>query len=160
MKFVILVSLIFFASMFTISCRKDLSKKSTMLPPSGIMTKLVGKWSIVSEEWSGTNYADPVVSTQVFDSTYMGQAGDYYEFTADSNLFIRESIYFDTARYYYVSEDSIQTMWGTWQGITIGPPYGYGPLYNIRGLTDDSVVLFSSGLIPEGPRTDIITLKR
>ena len=151
MKFSNFTSLVFFISVLAFSCKKDQSAKSITT------SMLVGKWSIVNEEFTWTQPFAGVLH----DSIYVGKPDDYYEFTADGNLFAKEGIYHDSATYYFVNPQQIQIMPRTWSGVSVsGPGPIYGPEFTISALTENSLILSSSGLTPEGPASDSITLKR
>lgn len=151
MKFPKPISLIFFTSVLAVCCKKDQSTQSTM------KSMLFGKWSIVNEEFTWTHPDTGVL----IDSIYVGKPDDYYEFTADGNLFAKEGIFNDTGTYYFVNPASIQTMPRTWSGVTVsGSGPIYGPEFTISALTENSLILLSAGLTPDGPVSDSITLKR
>jgi hypothetical protein len=151
MKFPKPVFLVFLTSVLAFSCKKDQTTKSTTT------SMLFGKWSIVNEEFTWINPA----TGMFYDSIYQGKPDDYYEFTPDGNLFAKEGIYHDSATYYFVNRDQIQTMPRIWNGVTVSSPGGvYGPEFTISVLTENSLILSSSALTPEGPASDSITLKR
>ena len=147
MKFERLLFLGFFASMLAMSCKKDESTVSTMSP------QLLGKWSLVNEQWNWIPFTNN-------DSTYVGQPGDYYEFTANGNVFARWGGYLDTATYSYVSfaPDQIRILYLKWYGSSYSS--SEGPKYTISGLTLNSVSLVDSPISPIGIYSDIINLKR
>jgi len=153
MPFPKLICLLFFTSLLAFSCKKDQSAQSTATPT------VFGKWSLVNEEYTWTSPA-----TGVFhDSIYTGKPGDDYEFTADGHLFASEGIYQDSGTYSFVNPVQIQFLPRVWNGVTVSSPGGgviYGPEFTIATLTEHSLILSSSGLIPEGPVSDSITLKR
>jgi len=142
MKFTNFVFLVLFASMLAMSCKKDVSTRSR---PPEILTKILGKWSVVNEEWSWTN----AFTSQTHDSIYLGQPGDYYEFMANGNLFVREGLYHYTATYYYASPDSIQT----------NSPNA-GDIFIISDLTEDSLSLVGSYPYPDGYTSHLVNLIR
>jgi hypothetical protein len=140
--------LVFSAFVIVVSCKKDQATTSSMLS---------GKWSIVNEQWTWTN----PLSGVFHDSIYLGKSGDYYEFTADGNLFAREGNYNDTGTYYLVNLKQIQIMYSNWNGGAVSSPGGvFGPQFTISVLTENSLILSSAGLTPDGPVSDSLTLKR
>jgi hypothetical protein len=151
MKLPITISLVFFASMTIISCKKDQVGSST------IPSKILGKWNLVNEEFTWVSGA----TGKFHDSIYVGAPDDYYEFATDSNHFAAEGIFHDTAIYYFVNSNQIQIKPSTWSGVSVSCSGGcFGPEFTIRAMTEHSLILSSSALTPEGPVSDSVTLKR
>ena len=75
------------------ACKKDGDKIS--------QTTISGKWSVVSDStFTGVGYSSHAVN-------YMGQAGDYFDFRADGNVYTKEGPVLDTLSYHLVSGNEI-----------------------------------------------------
>ena len=113
-------------------------------------TAIVGRWNVVSDtSYAGVNTGDnPLIHT--------GQAGDYFDFNINGNVYTKEGPVLDTLTYSLVSSGE----------INIAPfgPVDNGPdelVSRITTLTAHSATIASPlGETPGGPVKRIVNLSR
>ena len=93
-------------------------------------------------------------------TNYIGTSNDYYNFTANGNLYINEGLSLDTATYLMVTKTQVKLVYYFENGISFGPSGGIRGTFNITNLTAHTVTLTDSGITPEGQEFQIIRLKR
>lgn len=117
---------------------------------------IVGKWNIVNDSiFLEGNQMYPGENTN-----YIGTQADYFNFTSDGNLYVKKGTSFDTATYHLLSDDKIELIYFSANGISFGTAGAIRGTYHIINLTAHSVSLSLSGLTPEGRQAEIINLKR
>src|SRR5450755_4369703 len=120
---------------FEISCKK-----------TDIQTNLlVGKWNIIDDSVSITGSLFGFNSV----SNFIGTTNDYYNFTANGNLYINEGLSLDTATYLMVTKTQVKLVYYVENGIGFGPFGGIRGTFYITNLTAHTATLRDSGLTPE-----------
>jgi hypothetical protein len=62
---------------------------------------LMGKWNLISDsEYTGVGTNNHLVG-------YIGQPGDYFDFSTNQNVYIKEGTIYDTVRYQVVTSSTI-----------------------------------------------------
>ena len=117
---------------------------------------LVGKWNIIDDSSSMT----PSYNGFNSGSNYIGTSHDYYNFTANGNLYINEGLSLDTATYLMVTKTQVKVVYYFENGIGFGPSGGILGTYYITNLTAHTATLTLSGVTPGGRELQIISLKR
>jgi hypothetical protein len=146
MKNIVATISLTFLIAFEISCKK-----------TDIQTNLlVGKWNIIEDSASITGSLNGFNS----GSNFIGTSNDYYNFTANGNLYINEGLSLDTATYLMVTKTQVELVYYYDNGISFAPNGGVRGTFNITNLTAHTVTLTDSGLTPEGQELQIIRLKR
>jgi len=117
---------------------------------------LTGKWNIINDSTLILND----VSNQInVHSNYIGNLTDYYDFTSDGNLYVKEGTNLDTIKYTFVSNNRLKLVGYYVNGINFLYGANMGT-FVIESLTENNVTLGLSELTPQGKETRIINLKK
>jgi hypothetical protein len=145
MKYIIAIILVFivFASSF---CKKSPVNDSS----------LIGNWNIINDSTS-LQGVGPLLTD--IHSNYIGVQTDYYNFTSEGNLYVKEGTNLDTCTYTFVSSNQINIIAFYVDGTEFLGGASMGT-YVIAGLTENSVTLRLSELTPDGEEIKIINLER
>jgi len=119
-------------------------------------SRLIGRWSIINDS---TLLLTDVPQKTDSHSNFIGGLADYYDFTSEGNLYIREGINFDTLAYTFVSNNRLNIIAFSYNGTRFPGGASIGT-YNIVGLTGNNVTLGLSELTPDGKEIRIINLKK
>jgi hypothetical protein len=117
---------------------------------------LTGKWNIINDS---TLILNDVPHQTDVHSNYIGVQTDYYNFTSDGNLYVKEGTELDTIRFTFVSNNRIKMVGYYINGINFLYGANMGT-YVIENLTGNSVTLGLSELTPQGKEIRIINLKK
>jgi hypothetical protein len=156
MKYIIAIVFVFivFASS---SCKKspliDFSNQNFYI---GNDSSLIGKWNILNDSTSLQGIG-PLQKD--IHSNYIGAQTDYYNFTSEGNLYVKEGTNLDTCTYTFVSSNQINIVGFYVNGTEFLGGASMGT-YVIEGLTENSVTLKLSELTPDGKEIVIINLKK
>ncbi len=117
---------------------------------------LVDKWNIINDSSSITS------SLNGFNGgrNYIGASSDYYNFTSDSSLYIKEGLSFDTGKYSITINNKVEIVMFSYNGMSFGPTGAIRGTFDIVNLTANTATLTLSGLTPEGQEYEIIKLKK
>jgi len=148
MKYSAIIIAFVLVSSIQISCKKN-NAGST----SNNVT-IVAKWNLINDSSSLSGSGVPQFT---YGSNYIGTPADYYDFSTNGNVYIKEGASLDTMRY---EVDSTI--------ISFSPQFTSGHYtMNIASLTDTSATLLigtnppsSANLTPGGYEFKIINLKR
>ena len=142
------------------SCLKDKGTTSNTTIRHSIPfigAQIVGKWSVVSEVDS-TSFWGIWSNKQSVTSTYLGQPGDYYNFTAGGVMYRVQNNTRDT-QYYKVSNDSILFRYAYYD-VNLRLDSGYMPGFIVSQFTGNTCTLHSFALTPETAGSATINLRR
>ncbi len=89
---------------------------------------LVGKWNIIDDSASITRSLNGFNS----GSNYIGTSNDYYNFTANGNLYINEGLSLDTATYLMVTKTQVELVYSYANGMALVPLGGYVELSTLQ----------------------------
>jgi hypothetical protein len=118
---------------------------------------LVGQWSVVND----TTYLEGTAIFQGGSQNYIGVAGDYFKFTQDGNLYIKEGSTLDTAAYSFVASNKIKLVFFTVGSTSFGPNGATRGDFIISNFTRHSLTLTLAGIItPDGAESEQINLRR
>ena len=95
------------AILILISCKKDI--------PSGnnVNSSLLGKWNVVTDSsFSG-------IGPNNYPINYRGQSGDYFDFTVEGKVYVKEGVALDTLGYTVISDTTmlIDSFGGVLNGV-------------------------------------------
>ena len=114
-----------FSALLQISCSKS------RLTSANSAAVISGKWNLISD----STFQGVGASNHPFN--YIGQAGDYFDFRGDGNVYTKESSLFDTLSYDLISDTSI--IIGSFGLIANGVP----EVSQIITLTADDVIIYA-----------------
>ena len=117
---------------------------------------IVGNWQIINDLSSITN------SLNGFNNhlNYIGVSGDFYNFTSDSNLYIKKANSLDTGKYSTIADNKIQIIMFSESGVNFGTNGAIRGIFTITNLTSKTLTLTLSGSTPEGQELEVINLKK
>jgi hypothetical protein len=112
------------------------SKQSVSI--NSTAASLMGKWNLITDsEYTGVGTNNHLVG-------YIGQPGDYFDFSTNQNVYIKEGTSYDTVRYHMVTSSTIII---ADFGLIAN---GVQDTSKIVNLTPDSVIIVSPVLITSG----------
>jgi hypothetical protein len=117
---------------------------------------LIGRWSIINDS---TLLLNDVPNRTDSHSNYIGGLTDYFDFTSEGNLYVKEGTNLDTLAYTYGSNNRIKIIAFSYNGTRFPGGANIGT-YIIVGQTGNTVSLVLSELTPDGKETRIINLKK
>lgn len=119
-------------------------------------SSLTGKWNIINDS---TSILNDVPNKTDSHSNFIGGLADYYDFTSEGNLYVREGTNFDTLAFTFVSTNRINIIAFSYNGTRFPGGASMGT-FVIEGLTGNNVTLGLSELTPDGKEIRIINLKK
>lgn len=144
------VTIVFLCVTLSVAC-----KKSAITNPS--QSLIVGKWRIINDSSFITGSLNGVNG----GSNYVGTPSDYFTFTSNGNLYIREGQSLDTATYTISSNNQqINILYSYIAGSYISGDVAQS--LGISNYTENHLTLTmpGNGLIPEGYLHRIINLRK
>ncbi len=153
MKNLIPVSLAVIITLALFSCHKDHDAGPT---------SLVGNWAVVTDSTYNTGIG---TSGPPSIKKYIGTAADHFDFTSNGKLYAREGTFLvDTADYTITTDNLTNEQKINLQYSYI---YSYGSTsksgsssFDIRTLTDHSLVLTNNVITPGGAFYETLTLQK
>jgi hypothetical protein len=120
-------------------------------------TALVGKWCLINDSTF-------LAGTPIFQgghANYIGVASDYFNFTSDGRLYIREGNNFDTATYNMLPGNEVKLVFFSINNTSFGSNGATRGTFNITNLTAHTATLTLPVIItPEGEEYEEINLSR
>jgi hypothetical protein len=112
---------------------------------TGQTNPLTAKWNIINDSLSDVNLTG---------TNYIGKASDYFDFTANGTLYIKEDSLLNTATYSMVANDQVDIVYILSNGISAHRTF------SITNLTAHSATLTLSGSSLGPAERQIINLKK
>ena len=137
-------------SIFFVACKKNATQNLQQ-------NLLVGKWQVINDSSSITGSLNGFNGS----SNYIGTSNDYYNFTSNENLFVREGQSLDTATYTLsLSNEQVNILYSYTGGIYISG--NAAQPFNITNLTINHLTLTlpENGPTPEGYLHRVINLQK
>ena len=149
MRQCIVVIYLVFLTIIVVSCNKTITQAS-----------LAGKWNIINDSIPVDRSGVENIGSGGLN--YIGTKNDYYNFTIDSILYLKEGANLDTATY-SVSNNKITLLYRPFHGAIIGNLSGFSGVsgsYTITNLTANTMTLSTSFGVQGGEETEVVNLKR
>ena len=149
MRHCIVVIYLVFLTIIVVSCNKTITQAS-----------LAGKWNIINDSIPVDRSGVENIGSGGLN--YIGTKNDYYNFTIDSILYLKEGANLDTATY-SVSNNKITLLYRPLYGAIIGNLSGFSGVsgsYTITNLTANTMTLSTSFGVQGGEETEVVNLKR
>jgi hypothetical protein len=119
--------------------------------------KITGNWVLVNDSTFSTGSGASDHSTI---GNYIGQGGDYFNFTADGKLYIKEGGAIDTATYTITAGKNIEVNYSYYAGMPVATPGSMIADFIPLSLGEHAVTLNSTVITANGSSSRVIHLKR
>jgi hypothetical protein len=134
------LTFIFLISIFFIACKKNTTQDLQQ-------NLLVGKWQVINDSSSITG------SLNGFNGgfNYIGTSNDYYNFTSDGNLFIREGQSLDTVTYTLSSNHKqVNILYSYIEGVYVSGNVAQPFIITDLTINRLTLTILENGPTPEG----------
>lgn len=121
------------------------------------IASITGTWVLVNDSTFSTSVD---VSDHSASGNYIGQGSDYFDFTADGKLYIKEGGAIDTATYTITADRNIEVNYSYYAGMRVKAAGSMIADFTPLSLGEHAVTLNSTVITANGTSSRVIHLKR